>query len=157
MLNSHGLLRASKFVLIRYSFTDYLLVLYRDYRGGLVKYFPLLLIHFSNASSYRNLYPAIDPKNSMLSTAEKVVMITGASRGIDRHWRTCAFAKAGAKAIIITACKFEKLKDTEDIMIKKINTQTKVFPVALEVTNEESVKRAFKTVGGKYESIGKHS
>jgi NAD(P)-dependent dehydrogenase (short-subunit alcohol dehydrogenase family) len=84
----------------------------------------------------------------------KVVMITGACRGIGRHWRTCAFPTAVAKSIIIIARKLETLKDTED-MIKKINSKIEVFPIALEVTNEESVEHAFKALGEKYGSIGK--
>ena len=63
-----------------------------------------------------------------------------------------AFALAGAKAIIITARKVDSLKDTE-ANIKKSNPSVDVFPVALEVTNESSVKAAFETIAKKYPTI----
>ena len=34
---------------------------------------------------YRDVHPAVDPKSSALSQAGKVIVITGASRGIGRH------------------------------------------------------------------------
>jgi hypothetical protein len=36
---------------------------------------------------YRDVYPAVNPEAPALSQAGKVVMITGASRGIGRHVR----------------------------------------------------------------------
>jgi NADP-dependent 3-hydroxy acid dehydrogenase YdfG len=76
-------------------------------------------------------------------------MITGVSRGIGRHGMTCAFPTTVANTNIIRARKLETLKDTED-MIKKINSKIEAFPIALEVTNEESVEHAFKAAGEKY-------
>ena len=38
-------------------------------------------------SVYRDVYPAVDPKSPALSQAGKVVMITGASRGIGKQVR----------------------------------------------------------------------
>jgi NAD(P)-dependent dehydrogenase (short-subunit alcohol dehydrogenase family) len=101
---------------------------------------------------YRDVYPAVNPKNPELSKAGKIVMITGASRGIGRHGISEAFALAGAKAIIITARKIETLADTE-ANIKKTNPGTEVLKVALEVTDEASVAAAFKTVASKYPTI----
>jgi len=34
---------------------------------------------------YRDVYPAVNPQNAELSKAGKIVMITGASRGIGKH------------------------------------------------------------------------
>lgn len=34
---------------------------------------------------YRDVYPAVNPRSPALAQAGKVVMITGASRGIGRH------------------------------------------------------------------------
>ena len=101
---------------------------------------------------YRDVYPAVDPRNAHLSQAGKVVMITGASRGIGRHGVSTAFALAGAKAIIITARRIETLVETE-ADIKKTNPETEVLKIALEVTNEASVAAAFKTVAEKYSTI----
>ena len=37
---------------------------------------------------YRDVYPAIDPSSEALSQAEKVIIVTGASRGIGKKVRT---------------------------------------------------------------------
>ncbi|KAF2424523.1 NAD(P)-binding protein [Tothia fuscella] len=103
-------------------------------------------------SIYRDVYPAVDPRNAELSKAGKIVLVTGASRGLGRHGISFAFAHAGAKAIIITARKIEALAETE-ALIKKINPDVEVLKVALEVTNEDSVKAAFKTIGERYSTV----
>jgi D-arabinose 1-dehydrogenase-like Zn-dependent alcohol dehydrogenase len=69
---------------------------------------------------YRDVYPAVNPAQKSLSKAGKIVMITGASRGIGRDGIAWAFATAGAKVIIITARKVSSLVDTE-ALIKKTN------------------------------------
>jgi len=48
--------------------------------------------HFTTASSftkkvYREVYPAIDPSSPALSQEGKIVLITGASRGIGKTVR----------------------------------------------------------------------
>jgi NAD(P)-dependent dehydrogenase (short-subunit alcohol dehydrogenase family) len=101
---------------------------------------------------YRDIYPAVDPRNKELSKAGKVVLITGASRGIGRHGLSETFALAGAKAIIITARKIEALAETE-AAIKKTNPSVEVLKVALEVTSEDSVKAAFKTISEHYPTV----
>ena len=98
---------------------------------------------------YRDIYPAVDPKLQVLSKAGKIVMITGASRGIGRDGIAWAFATAGAKAIIITARKVSTLKDTE-ALINKTNPATEVLALALESTNESSVVDAFAQVKSRY-------
>jgi hypothetical protein len=53
----------------------------------------------SNASTinvYRDVYPAIGQAQPTVSKAGKIVMITGASRGIGRDGIAWAFATAGA-------------------------------------------------------------
>jgi NAD(P)-dependent dehydrogenase (short-subunit alcohol dehydrogenase family) len=101
---------------------------------------------------YREIYPAVDPRNKELSKAGKIVLITGASRGIGRHGLSESFALAGAKAIIITARKIEALSETE-AAIKKTNPSVEVLKVALEVTSEDSVKSAFKTISENYPTV----
>lgn len=101
---------------------------------------------------YRDVYPAVEPSHASVSKANKVVMITGASRGIGRDGIAWAFATAGAGAIIITARKVESLKETE-ALIKKVNPAVEVLPIALETTNEDSVSSAFAAVKAKYGHI----
>jgi NAD(P)-dependent dehydrogenase (short-subunit alcohol dehydrogenase family) len=98
---------------------------------------------------YRDVYPAVNPAQKSLSKAGKIVMITGASRGIGRDGIAWAFATAGAKVIIITARKVSSLVDTE-ALIKKTNPSIEVLSLALESTNESSVADAFAQVKNKY-------
>jgi NAD(P)-dependent dehydrogenase (short-subunit alcohol dehydrogenase family) len=101
---------------------------------------------------YRDVYPAVDPRSPSLNKSGKIVLITGASRGIGRHGISEAFALAGAKVIIITARKISTLEETE-ANIKRTNPATEVLKVALEVTDEASVAAAFKTIASKYSTI----
>lgn len=98
---------------------------------------------------YRDVYSAINPAQKSLSQAGKIVMITGASRGIGRDGIAWAFATAGAKVIIITARKVSSLVDTE-ALIKKTNPSVEVLVLALESTNESSVADAFQKVKAVY-------
>ena len=101
---------------------------------------------------YRDVYTAIEPTQASLARSRKIVMITGASRGIGRDGIAWAFASAGAKAIIVTARKLSTLKDTETL-IKKTNPTTEVLAFALETTDESSVINAFAAIKTKYEYV----
>lgn len=61
-------------------------------------------------------------------------------------------AKAGARAIIITARRTSSLAETE-AAIKASNSSTEVLTVSLEATDEISVKQAFETISSKYSAI----
>jgi NADP-dependent 3-hydroxy acid dehydrogenase YdfG len=63
-----------------------------------------------------------------------------------------AFALAGAKGVIITARKIETLKETE-ANIKNANPKVEVLPLALEMTDESSVKAAFDAVKAKFGTV----
>jgi len=101
---------------------------------------------------YRDVYPAVNPRNAELNKAGKIILITGASRGIGKHGISEAFALAGAKAIIVTARKTSTLEETE-ANIKKANPAVEVLKVALEITDESSVAAAFKTIAAHYPTI----
>ncbi|KAK9311469.1 hypothetical protein V1522DRAFT_358573 [Lipomyces starkeyi] len=101
---------------------------------------------------YRDVYPSVDPTSPALSQAGKIVVITGASRGIGKYGFAVAFAKANAKAIVITARNTATLKETEE-EIRKVNKKVEVLRVALEITNEESVKNLFEQVKNKFGTV----
>lgn len=50
-------------------------------RGGLPKDYFVTSIQYTR-KTFQDVYPAIDPQNSSNSLAGKIVVITGASRGI---------------------------------------------------------------------------
>lgn len=61
--------------------------------------------------TYNATYPAIDPTLPALSTAGKVVVITGASGGIG-HAAAGSFAASGAKALILLGRRADALTET---------------------------------------------
>lgn len=63
-----------------------------------------------------------------------------------------AFAFAGAKAIIITARKVETLKETE-ANIKSANRNVEVLSLALELTDESSIKAALEAAKAKFGKV----
>ncbi|GFG24150.1 estradiol 17-beta-dehydrogenase 11 [Aspergillus udagawae] len=95
--------------------------------------------------TYRDVYSAIDPTRPNLSQKGKVVVITGASRGLGRYSFAASFARAHADAIVLLARSRENLSQTE-AMVKSISPSTKVLSIAVDVTDYDSVKRAFDEI-----------
>lgn len=98
---------------------------------------------------YRDQYPAIDPTSAALSQAGKVVIITGGSAGIGARGFAPAFAKAGAKAIVLIARDQVKL---DDVAAKLRNEYPKVefLPLKAAVDDETAVHSIFTTISEKY-------
>lgn len=59
---------------------------------------------------HQDVYPSIDPTKAELSLAGKVVIVTGASRGIGARGFAPAFAKAGVKGLVLVARNAEMLQ-----------------------------------------------
>jgi len=79
--------------------------------------------------------------NEIFDLTGKVAVITGASAGLGAD-AALAYAKAGA-SVAILARRVEKLSQVKAEIEK---TGQKVIAVACDVTNEESVQKAMKTV-----------
>lgn len=80
---------------------------------------------------------------------EKIVVITGASRGLGRAI-AIAFAKEGAK-VVANYKKNEKAAEETLVELQKYNTESSVF--CADVTKEEDVKRMYHYVIEKYGKV----
>ena len=101
--------------------------------------------------NHRDVYPAIDPSSPTLSQSQagKVVVITGASRGIGRRGFAASFAKAGARALVLIARSASSLAETvTDVKAINPNIETLVLPT--DVGDERSVVAAFAKVKETY-------
>ncbi|RYP58786.1 hypothetical protein DL769_008803 [Monosporascus sp. CRB-8-3] len=98
---------------------------------------------------YRDVYPSVDPTRPELSLAGKIVVITGASRGIGSNGIAPAVAKAGAKGIVLVATNSEKLRTVEQ-SIRLINHDTQILAVTADISNKDSVTKLFKLVKDKF-------
>ncbi|KAJ4290032.1 hypothetical protein N0V88_006834 [Collariella sp. IMI 366227] len=94
---------------------------------------------------YQDVYPSIDPSSPQLSLKGKVAIITGASRGMGAKGIAPAFAKAGAKGIVLVATNAEKLAAVE-ASLKEINPEVQVLSVATNIADTESVAELFTKV-----------
>ena len=91
------------------------------------------IYHLTPTDSH-DIYDLIDPeKNPKLSQEGKVVLITGASRGIGQSFAVY-FAKANARAVVITARSLKLLEDVEK-QINETNPNTKVLVHQTDVTS----------------------
>ncbi len=114
--------------------------------------------HFVKAGQFtrvnhRDVYPAVDPSSPALSTSQagKVIVITGASKGIGRKGFAASFARAGAKALVLIARSASSLAETAaDIKAIDPNVETLVIPT--DINDEVSVDAAFAKIKKEYGS-----
>jgi NAD(P)-dependent dehydrogenase (short-subunit alcohol dehydrogenase family) len=102
---------------------------------------PYAAYAFTGVENIRNdIYPAISvQKTPSLAQPGKVVLITGAGRGLGRAM-ALQYAYAGVAALIICARTASQLDEVEGA-IKEINSSIKVYKYSLDVTNEDGVKK----------------
>jgi len=92
-------------------------------------------------TKHHTLYDAIDPTSALKNSASgKVIFITGGSRGIGQS-TALAFAKAGAKAVYITARSEQALEKTRDL-IRQANPDTQCACSTCDVTSAAQVEAA---------------
>lgn len=96
---------------------------------------------FLDLTAHHDVYPAIDPKGSLAGSAtDKVVFIAGASRGIGQA-TAVAFARAGARAIYLTARSEEALMQTRALVLEA-NPETQCAFSVCDVTIAGEVEAA---------------
>jgi len=99
-----------------------------------------------------DLYDAIDPSTTLKgSAADKVIFIAGGSKGIGQA-TAIAFAKAGAKAVYITARSEQALKKTRDL-IQQANPNTQCAYSTCDVTDTAQVEAAISDCVEKFGGI----
>ncbi|KAK0763381.1 hypothetical protein N5P37_002758 [Trichoderma harzianum] len=100
---------------------------------------------------HHDVYPTIDPKNPSLTQEGRIILITGASGPIaSEHARF--FAQAGAKAIIISARRLEKLEELKK-EIESSYPNTEIAPIQCNLTSESDVANLWDTTISKFGTV----
>ncbi|KAH8657005.1 putative oxidoreductase ucpA [Tricladium varicosporioides] len=100
-------------------------------------------------TTYRDVYPAIDPTLPTNSQEGKVVVITGASKGIGRMGFAKQFAKAGAKGLVLVARGANTLEEVK-IEVLAINPNIEVLTVSADLKSAESIAALWEKVREKF-------
>ncbi len=107
---------------------------------------------FLDLKPQHDVYDAIDPQGVLKgSAADKVVFISGASRGIGQA-TAVAFAAAGAKAVFLTARSEEALKETK-AKVQTANPDTACAYAVCDVTDAAQVEKAVAACVAAFGSI----
>jgi NAD(P)-dependent dehydrogenase (short-subunit alcohol dehydrogenase family) len=93
---------------------------------------------------HNDIYVAIDPTKSDLSQPSKVVLVTGAGRGIGRSI-ALRYAQAGVACIVLCARTFSEL-DSVEKEIQNILSSVRVRKFTVDVADEKSVVSVAKMV-----------
>ncbi|KKP06716.1 hypothetical protein THAR02_01205 [Trichoderma harzianum] len=100
---------------------------------------------------HHDVYPTIDPKNPSLTQEGRIIFITGASGPIaSEHARF--FAQAGAKAIIISARRLEKLEELKN-EVESSYPNTEVVAIQCDLTSESDVANLWETTISKFGTV----
>ncbi len=100
-------------------------------------------INFTN-TIHHDINSSTDPTKSNLTQPSKVVLITGAGRGIGRSI-ALKYAQSGVASIIICARTSSELDEVEQ-SVNKLNPAVKVRKLPLDITNDSQVAAAAETV-----------
>ncbi|RFU77871.1 short-chain dehydrogenase reductase [Trichoderma arundinaceum] len=95
--------------------------------------------------TFQDVYPAIDPSSPSNSLAGKIVVITGASRGIG--------ARAEAYGLVLVARDVAKLKEAEE-EVHRINPKVETLLAALDITDEAAMEQLYARI---QERFGRHA
>lgn len=101
---------------------------------------------------YRDVYPSIDPTSTALSQSGKVVIITGAGSGIGAKGIAPAFAKAGARALVLVGRRPDRIKDTA-LAIRKQFSSVEVMEAPTDISDPKAVQTLFSSVEAQFGSV----
>ncbi|KAI0424610.1 hypothetical protein F5Y09DRAFT_134593 [Xylaria sp. FL1042] len=94
---------------------------------------------------YSDQYPTVDPTRQDLNLAGKVVIVTGASRGLGAKAFAPAFAKAGVRGLVLLATNFKGLNNVERD-VKKIDSKIQTLAISVDISDSQSVGSAFQQI-----------
>ncbi|KAK4505771.1 hypothetical protein PRZ48_003736 [Zasmidium cellare] len=100
---------------------------------------------------HHDQYPAIDPKQAALNCSKKIVLITGAGRGIGQAI-AIAFAQASAKGIALLGRTKSTLEETA-AKVKEVNSTTDVFITTADITSQPSVQASMDSVVSHFSAV----
>ena len=101
---------------------------------------------------HTDVYPAVDPGQAENSVKGKTVVVTGASRGIGATSIAPAFAKAGAKAIVLVATNAAKLALVEE-ELKKMNPDLETLALGADIASAAQVAEAWSQINARYPKV----
>ncbi|KAL6305500.1 putative oxidoreductase [Sparassis latifolia] len=94
-------------------------------------------------TTHHDTYPAIDPNKADLSG--KVVLVTGASRGIGRA-TAIAFTQAGASGLVLLARGNMSAVETECLAVRRPGRQIKLLLLSVDIRDPAQVIEAARQV-----------
>ncbi|KAJ6003028.1 hypothetical protein N7451_005575 [Penicillium sp. IBT 35674x] len=100
---------------------------------------------------HSSTYAGINPTQPGLSTADKIVLITGASGGIGRA-AASSFAASGPRVLILLGRRAGALAETATI-VRTSNTEVKIQTHETELCDASSVRNVMNTVAAEFGGI----
>ncbi|KAI8630426.1 hypothetical protein F5Y19DRAFT_427609, partial [Xylariaceae sp. FL1651] len=101
--------------------------------------------------SHSATYPAIDPKQPGLSTAGKVVVITGASGGIGRG-TSSSFAASGPRALILLGRRPDALQETAKL-VRAAHKELVVKTYEVDMCDTPGMRSVFDKVATEFGGV----
>ncbi len=103
-------------------------------------------------TAHTTVYPAVDPTKAENSLDSKIVVVSGASRGLGAKSIAPAFVKAGVRAIVLIATNAAKLAGVEGDL-KKINPDVETMALGVDISSAEQVKKAWEEINARFKKV----